>query len=49
MGYVPREYDSPGVKLSVEINPATHRRVEAKVVAMPFYDSKKYGWRRSEG
>lgn len=49
MGYVPREYDSPGVKLSVEINPATHRRVEAEVVAMPFYDSKKYGWRRSEG
>jgi len=49
MAYVPTRYDSSGVKLSVEINPATHRRVEAEVVAMPFYDTKKYGWRRSKG
>jgi len=49
MAYVPTQYDCSGVKLSVEINPATHRRVEAEVVAMPFYDTRKYGWRRSEG
>lgn len=48
MAYVPTQYDSPGAKMSVEINPRTRKRVEAVVVSMPFYDKKKYGWRRSK-
>ncbi len=43
MGYVPLDYTAPDTEIFVQIRKNV---VPAKVVSLPFYDTKKYGWKR---
>ncbi len=43
MGYVPPEYSRVGTRVEIEVR---RRIVEAEVVKLPFYDERRYGWRR---
>jgi len=45
MGYVPIEYSKHGTEILVQIR---KRAVPAEVVSLPFYDTKKYGWKREQ-
>ena len=43
MGFVDIGYAEPGTDVIVQIR---KNLVKAQVVSMPFYDTKKYGWKR---
>lgn len=44
MGYVSREYSNQGETLAIQVR---QKRLECAVSAFPFFDSARYGWKRT--
>jgi len=45
MGYIPSEHAAIGTRVDIKIRKSLER---AEIVEMPFYDTKRYGWRRAK-